>query len=71
MKNPALKTFGWPNLLVILLGGMIGAWLGLAPEQAARLFNHISPFLSAGIIIVFFVLLAVAIMLFIVSLCRR
>ncbi|MDW7643452.1 MAG: hypothetical protein SCI25_00255 [Desulfuromonadales bacterium] len=71
MKNTAIKTFGWPNLLVILLSGMIGAWLALDPEQAARLFGHVGPILGAGVVIAFFALLTAAVVVFIASLCRR
>lgn len=71
MDKRMFKNFGWPNLSALLLGGAVGAWLALAPEQAGRLLNLVGPFIAAALVLGLFGLLAAGLLLYLISFSRR
>ncbi|MGE4545840.1 MAG: hypothetical protein AB7D06_17245 [Pedobacter sp.] len=70
MKKLLPKNWGWPNVLTVLIGGGLSAWLTLDEKSAAAIFGFIGPIIGAAVVIALFVLLMVAAGAFLVSLSR-
>lgn len=70
MRQLLPKNWGWPNVLAVLIGGGLSAWLTLDEKSAAAIFGFIGPVVAAALVVALFVLLMVAAAAFLVSLSR-